>query len=372
MWAMCDISAEAYQAPYRDDGPFSSALYGLFCMICVSVLQLFMVQLFITVLICEFSKAEGSSMLTEKQETLRDILKLVEMLKPVPKALPPETTLADFCYKFSLDVRPAAVPLLEESLESGRVPDVRHATDLKMLGEAIQVRQQELEGEQDKGQVRALQNALQVLNSAYTPLRTDGDLFEVFETKKLERQPLPPGWLYLCGSWFDTVCFIFICTNILFMCTKHQGQSQEWEDFLWWQALAFNTLFTFEMAIKNCSLGFRFYWSSGFDCFDGVVVLLSWLFLGFELAGLGVSAIVCVLRVGRIFRVVKRVHTLQAVLTSTLSTLPIIASVFFLLAIMFSVFAVIGVQLFGEVRSGESLNMLANFKTFPTVGRQDN
>ena len=58
MYSMADVPAEAGGAPYRDDGPISNCLWALFCVIFVFIGQLFMAQLFVSVIIDSFELTE--------------------------------------------------------------------------------------------------------------------------------------------------------------------------------------------------------------------------------------------------------------------------------------------------------------------------
>jgi len=117
-------------------------------------------------------------------------------------------------------------------------------------------------------------------------------------------------------------------------------------------------IFLGELLIKHAGLGFRSYWSSPFDAFDGVVVTVSTIFLflpGGAIAGL--------FRIGRVFRLIKRAPKLRALMTSMVMVVPAISNVFAVLLLLLFVFAAIGVQLFGKVRYGFTINQDNNFKT---------
>jgi len=121
----------------------------------------------------------------------------------------------------------------------------------------------------------------------------------------------------------------------------------------------FLAIFVFEFCIKNYGLTPRGYWTDKFNAFDGTVVLVSLVFLfipGGALAGL--------FRIGRVFRLLKKAPQLRALMVTMLSTFPAIANVMAVLLLLFFVYAVIGVQLFGKMRFGSQITQVVNFRNW--------
>ena len=101
------------------------------------------------------------------------------------------------------------------------------------------------------------------------------------------------------------------------------------------QNLVFLGVFIFEFSIKHIGLGYRVYWSDLFNCFDGLVVLVSIVFAivpGGAIAGL--------FRIGRVFRLIRRAPQLHALMTSMISTIPAITNVFAVMLLLFFIYAV--------------------------------
>jgi len=113
------------------------------------------------------------------------------------------------------------------------------------------------------------------------------------------------------------------------------------------------------MVLKHVGIGFEQYWSDPFNVFDGLVVLVSIVFVfvpGGAIAGL--------FRIGRVFRLIKRAPQLRALMTSMIMTVPAIINVFAVLLLLFFIFAVIGTELFGNVRHGFAINQDNNYQTW--------
>ena len=76
------------------------------------------------------------------------------------------------------------------------------------------------------------------------------------------------------------------------------------------------------------------------------------------------GAIAGLFRIGRVFRLIKRAPQLRALMTSMILTIPAIANVFAVMLLLFFIFAVIGVELFGTVRFGFAINQQNNYQTW--------
>ena len=153
-----------------------------------------------------------------------------------------------------------------------------------------------------------------------------------------------------------------IVMNICFMCTVHYQQSDTWTVFLYYQNILFLMCFTMELVIKLIGLGCRSYWTSPFDAFDGLTVLMGWMFVFLD-----AGAIAGIFRIGRVFRLIKRAPKLRNLMSTLIETIPAISNVFMVLILVLIIFSVIGVELFGQVRYGFSLNVVSNMGDWPSA-----
>ena len=406
MYMMADVAPEMDEAPYRDDGAHS--LWALFCVVFVFMGQLFIMQLFVSVIIDSFSIIEGSGLLTDQQSLVNDMTQYITQICPEPKPPVPEGFRV-FFYHFFTTARPVAVSQMEECIRTGNIPQPRFIADIKSVKRQVEVTTKALikmrvksmdtdgdgqisldeflaaggtaehfaaidtdgsgfidEGEFgseelvfDQGEQSKLEDVLQTLQRSAAAKMEAISVLERFSRESLLNQPLPDNWLHVCGDWFDAVLTVCILANIACMCTVHYNQSDMWSSFIFWQGFWFNAIFTVEMTVKIIGLGPVTYWTSPFDAFDGFVVLVSWLFV-FVDAG----SISSLFRIGRVFRLVKRAPKIQRLMSTLMRTLPSITNVFMVLLLVFFIFSVIGVELFGQVRYGNSLNTIANMGTW--------
>ena len=112
--------------------------------------------------------------------------------------------------------------------------------------------------------------------------------------------------------------------------------------------LVFAVLFTIEMALKLVALGWRTYFTNGFNLLDFFCVLISWLtLLPGDASTLGALKSLRTLRGLRPLRLIKRVKAMQTVIEALVRALPAIGNVLLMLLIFWLVFAILGVQVFG-------------------------
>jgi hypothetical protein len=109
-------------------------------------------------------------------------------------------------------------------------------------------------------------------------------------------------------------------------------------------------LFVCEMAVKLVGLGCLGYWADGWNVLDGTIVLLTSAELAVSLlgveAGLNVSFF-RVLRVARILRLMKSWRGLYRVCTAFLRALPQLSNLLFLVLLIMTIFALLGMKYFG-------------------------
>merc|ERR1711998_785757 len=119
------------------------------------------------------------------------------------------------------------------------------------------------------------------------------------------------------------------------------------------------------MLVKVIGLGWPQYWRNHWNKFDFLIVIISW----FEAGGdVGVDfTLFRVFRVARIAKLVKANQGLKALLLTLVKSLPSLFNVGSLLALLFFIFAVMGMNLYGDaLQDGEHLRRYNNFETFGT------
>ena len=281
MFSMADIPSEVDESPYRDDGWHS--LPALFCVLFAFITQLFTMQLMVSVIIDAFYLIEGTGLLTAEQATVRDMHQYCKQLEPIPKANVPEERWRAFWYHFFSDVQPIPVEQIEECKATKYVPKNTFVADVESFGRNLSGTREFLAVQTDPRTIKKMETATDSDELTFKKMTQDDNALRSCSNKEFNSQKLPEAgigfgtWVHKCGSKFDHVLTMCIVTNVMFISAVHYQQSQAWEDLIWWQNIAFNTLFTLEMIIKIIGLGFKAYWANAFDAYDGVVVLASWI-----------------------------------------------------------------------------------------------
>ncbi|GMH69806.1 hypothetical protein TrST_g4693 [Triparma strigata] len=166
---------------------------------------------------------------------------------------------------------------------------------------------------------------------------------------------------------FEMLIMGFIIANIGFMMTEHKGQIEEWSLVLEIMNYIFAFVFTLEMILKWFAMGTTAYFSSGWNRFDFTIVMLTIVSLILDWCNVELPFDPTLLRVGRIarvFRLVKSSESLKAITQTIFLSLPSMANVGMVLMLIFFIFAVAGMNIFGGVPKGDFITTWCNFDTF--------
>ena len=120
----------------------------------------------------------------------------------------------------------------------------------------------------------------------------------------------------------------------------------------------FNVIFTIEVVLKIFAIRSQ-YFKKGWNIYDFSIVSATYVFL--TLDGLGISTglgstttILRALRIGRIFRLVKRAKQIKVIIYTLVEMWQPLSSVGLLLLLFIFTFSVIGCSLFGKVYVGDA------------------
>uniref|UniRef100_A0A671YKV8 Calcium voltage-gated channel subunit alpha1 E n=1 Tax=Sparus aurata TaxID=8175 RepID=A0A671YKV8_SPAAU len=164
-----------------------------------------------------------------------------------------------------------------------------------------------------------------------------------------------------------------VALNTLCVAIVHHNQPPWLSDFLYYAEFLFLALFLTEMFLKMYSLGPRLYFHSSFNCFDCSVIVGSIfeVLWGFFRPGtsFGIS-VLRALRLLRIFKITKYWASLRNLVVSLMNSMKSIISLIFLLFLFIVVFALLGMQLFGDDIFVDYISddyTPTNFDTFPAA-----
>lgn len=169
---------------------------------------------------------------------------------------------------------------------------------------------------------------------------------------------------------FDTFIMVCILANTFVLGFNWYMQPQEIKDVLEIFNYAFIVIFTIEAVVKIIAQK-GLYFKDSWNLFDFTIVVATIIILGIAWAGLGedieiLGTILRTLRIGRVFRLVKKQEKLQAIFVTLLEATPAMASLGLLLMLLIFMFAIIGMSQFSlvDLDGAAEMNNHVNFQTF--------
>uniref|UniRef100_A0A8B9LDF0 Voltage-dependent L-type calcium channel subunit alpha n=1 Tax=Astyanax mexicanus TaxID=7994 RepID=A0A8B9LDF0_ASTMX len=181
-------------------------------------------------------------------------------------------------------------------------------------------------------------------------------------------------WYVVNSAGFEYVMFVLIILNTLCLAIQHHGQSHLFNYAMDILNMVFTGVFTVEMILKLVAFKPRHYFADAWNTFDALIVVGS--VVDIAITEINVSSedsariSITFFRLFRVMRLVKLlsrgegIRTLLWTFIKSFQALPYVA---LLIAMLFFIYAVIGMQVFGKIAmvDGTSINRNNNFQTFP-------
>uniref|UniRef100_A0A670J131 Sodium channel protein n=1 Tax=Podarcis muralis TaxID=64176 RepID=A0A670J131_PODMU len=145
----------------------------------------------------------------------------------------------------------------------------------------------------------------------------------------------------------DLTITLCIVMNTLFMAMDHYKMTEEFENVLNIGNLVFTGIFTAEMVFKLIALDPYYYFQQGWNIFDSIIVTLSLMEL--SLSSMGNVSVLRSFRLLRVFKLAKSWPTLNTLIKIIGNSVGALGNLTLVLAIIVFIFAVVGMQLFGDL-----------------------
>uniref|UniRef100_A0A8D3AQH2 Voltage-dependent L-type calcium channel subunit alpha n=1 Tax=Scophthalmus maximus TaxID=52904 RepID=A0A8D3AQH2_SCOMX len=178
-------------------------------------------------------------------------------------------------------------------------------------------------------------------------------------------------WKIINSSQFEYIMFVLILGNTLTLAIQHYEQSKTFTSVMDILNMIFTVVFTIEMIIKLLALRAHHYFIDPWNSFDALIVVGSVLDIAVSEFSVRESGKVSItfFRLFRVLRLVKLlskgegIRTLLWTFVKSLQALPYVG---LLIAMIFFIYAVIGMQTFGKVAVDDDthINRNCNFQTF--------
>ncbi|XP_044143728.1 voltage-dependent L-type calcium channel subunit alpha-1S isoform X2 [Bufo gargarizans] len=188
-------------------------------------------------------------------------------------------------------------------------------------------------------------------------------------------------WYLVTSSYFEYLMFALIMLNTISLGMQHYGQTAEFSHVSDILNVAFTGIFTVEMLLKLAAFKAKGYFGDPWNVFDFLIVIGSVIdVILSEIDTPGIPATpgaedssrisITFFRLFRVLRLVKLlsrgegVRTLLWTFIKSFQALPYVA---LLIVMLFFIYAVIGMQVFGKIAmvDGTQINRNNNFQTFP-------
>uniref|UniRef100_A0A674MR17 Voltage-dependent L-type calcium channel subunit alpha n=1 Tax=Takifugu rubripes TaxID=31033 RepID=A0A674MR17_TAKRU len=179
-------------------------------------------------------------------------------------------------------------------------------------------------------------------------------------------------WYIVTSCYFEYLMFLLIMLNTMCLGMQHCNQSDHVTHLSDMLNVIFTVLFTVEMVLKLMAFKAKGYFGDPWNVFDFVIVIGSVVdvILSEINSSENLSVSVTFFRLFRVMRLVKllnRSEGIRNLLWTFIKSLQALPYVALLILMLFFIYAVVGMQIFGKIAvvDGTYINRNNNFQTFP-------
>ncbi|XP_048028200.1 calcium channel, voltage-dependent, L type, alpha 1D subunit, a isoform X7 [Megalobrama amblycephala] len=191
-------------------------------------------------------------------------------------------------------------------------------------------------------------------------------------------------WYVVNSTGFEYIMFVLILLNTICLAVQHYGQSELFNYVMDILNMVFTAVFTVEMVLKLIAFKPRHYFTDAWNTFDALIVVGSVVDIAItevnpteapqvdEAGNTEDSARISItffrlFRVMRLVKLLSRGEGIRTLLWTFIKSFQALPYVALLIAMLFFIYAVIGMQMFGKVAMVDhtQINRNNNFQTFP-------
>jgi len=196
----------------------------------------------------------------------------------------------------------------------------------------------------------------------------------IIQAKPIVKMKLPssewrhPFYFLAQSKWFDRFIYLCIILNTVVLAIDWYGASAEILSLTTTINYVFAAIFTLEAMLKILGYGFR-YFKDGWNIFDLVIVVITLVGIILQQTlnvQLGPqTTIIRSFRIGRVFKIFNKNKSLKIIFQTFMVTLPAMFNIGGLLILFIFCFAILGMNLFAEVKLEDirgQLSYHANFQ----------
>uniref|UniRef100_A0A8D3D245 Voltage-dependent L-type calcium channel subunit alpha n=1 Tax=Scophthalmus maximus TaxID=52904 RepID=A0A8D3D245_SCOMX len=180
-------------------------------------------------------------------------------------------------------------------------------------------------------------------------------------------------WYVVNSTYFEYLMFTLILLNTICLAMQHHGQTKHFNDAMNILNMLFTGLFTVEMILKLIAFKPRHYFVDAWNTFDALIVVGSIVDIAItEVNNSEENARISItffrlFRVMRLVKLLSRGEGIRTLLWTFIKSFQALPYVALLIVMLFFIYAVIGMQMFGKIalRDHTQINRNNNFQTFP-------
>ncbi|CAM1306331.1 Uncharacterised protein r2_g1613 [Pycnogonum litorale] len=178
-------------------------------------------------------------------------------------------------------------------------------------------------------------------------------------------------WWFVTSQFFEYAIFVLIMINTITLAMKYYKQPEDYTEALDILNMIFTAVFALEFLLKLAAFRFKNYFGDAWNVFDFIIVLGSFIDIVYSEVNPGSNIISInffrLFRVMRLIKLLSRGEGIRTLLWTFIKSFQALPYVALLIVMLFFIYAVIGMQVFGKIATdtGSSIHRNNNFMTFP-------
>ncbi|KAM7388240.1 hypothetical protein PAMP_024431 [Pampus punctatissimus] len=175
-------------------------------------------------------------------------------------------------------------------------------------------------------------------------------------------------WHFVVSPSFEYTVLAMIALNTVVLMMKYYSAPPAYEAVLKHLNTAFTVLFSVECVLKIMAFGFLNYFRDTWNIFDFITVLgsITEIVVDLQFGDLFNMSFLKLFRAARLIKLLRQGYTIRILLWTFVQSFKALPYVCLLIAMLFFIYAIIGMQVFGNIKLNEEthINQHNNFKTF--------
>nr|XP_029498732.1 voltage-dependent R-type calcium channel subunit alpha-1E-like isoform X3 [Oncorhynchus nerka] len=175
-------------------------------------------------------------------------------------------------------------------------------------------------------------------------------------------------WHFVASPSFEYTVMVMIALNTVVLMMKYYSAPAAYDTVLKHLNTAFTVLFSLECILKIMAFGFVNYFRDTWNIFDFITVLGSITEIIVDLQSINTfnMSFLKLFRAARLIKLLRQGYTIRILLWTFVQSFKALPYVCLLIAMLFFIYAIIGMQVFGNIKLNDEnhINQHNNFKTF--------